>query len=94
MLLSGLAQITFPFNDDEAWIMEGVNGLLVANDVSGIGHYTTYPSDKETVALQVPFEGGIVPEHEVLGKGACRHAIQSGSTSEEVEETWRGKSDL
>ena len=70
-LLSGMAHITFPYNDQEAWVMEGVNGFLVANDVTGIGHYTTYPSDKETVALQVPFEGGAVPDHEVLGKGAC-----------------------
>jgi hypothetical protein len=66
-----MAHITFPYNDQEAWVMEGVNGFLVANDVTGIGHYTTYPSDKETVALQVPFEGGAVPDHEVLGKGAC-----------------------
>lgn len=55
--------------------MEGVNGFLVANDVKGIGHYTTYPSDKETVALQVPFEGGIVPEHKVLRRGACHKTL-------------------
>ncbi|KUJ13669.1 uncharacterized protein LY89DRAFT_590988 [Mollisia scopiformis] len=81
MLLSGLAHITFPYNDEEAWVMEGVNGLLVANDIKGIGHYTTYPSDKETVALQVPFEGGVVPQHKILGRGACHHTSHSGSFS-------------
>ncbi len=59
--------------------MEGVNGFLVANDVKGIGHYTTYPSDKETVALQVPFEGGVVPDHEVLAKTACHQTSRLGS---------------
>lgn len=57
--------------------MEGVNGFLVANDVKGIGHYTTFPSDKETVALQVPFEGGVVPGHQILHRGACHHTSHS-----------------
>ncbi|KAF8859981.1 hypothetical protein BDZ45DRAFT_741836 [Acephala macrosclerotiorum] len=33
VLLSGMSQITFPYNNQEAWVMEGVNGFLVANDV-------------------------------------------------------------
>jgi len=71
ILLSGLAHVTLPHGEDEAWIMEGVNGLVVATDVTGVGHYTEYPSDKETVALQLPFLNGIVPGHEVLHSGAC-----------------------
>ncbi len=31
--------------------MEGVNGLMIAADVFGQGHFTEYPSDKATVAL-------------------------------------------
>jgi hypothetical protein len=72
VLLAGLAHVTLPSGPEEAWIMEGVNGFLVATDTTGIGHYTTYPSNKNTVALQIPFKDGIVPEHVVLKKsGAC-----------------------
>lgn len=85
VLLSGMAHITFPYNDQEAWVMEGVNGFLVANDVKGIGHYTTYPSDKETVALQVPFEEGNVPDHEVLGRGACHQTTRLDFEIDEPE---------
>lgn len=51
--------------------MEGVNGFLVANDVTGEGHFTDYPSHKETVALQLPFDQGRIPVHQVLHHGAC-----------------------
>lgn len=51
--------------------MEGVNGFMVAADVRGEGHYTAYPSDKDTVALQIPFAGGQIPEHSVLHGGVC-----------------------
>jgi len=63
--------VTFPFNDEELWIREGVQSLLVANDVQGVGHFTEYPGEKESVALQVPFKDNIVPDHEVVGRGAC-----------------------
>lgn len=56
--------------------MEGVNGLLVAVDVAGEGHYTDYPSDKTTIALQVPFEDGVVPSHTVVHLGACKSSSQ------------------
>jgi hypothetical protein len=54
------------------WVMKGVNGLLVAADVTGVGHYTNYPSNKQTVALQFPFIDGKVPDHTVLHRGACK----------------------
>ncbi len=63
--------------------MEGVNGLLVAADVTGDGHYTEYPSDKETVALQLPFRDGKLPAHEVLSRGACKTASQVQRKCEE-----------
>lgn len=44
---------------------------MVAADYWGEGHYTAYPSDKQTVALQIPFARGVMPEHEVVGAGAC-----------------------
>ena len=56
--------------------MEGVHGLLVAVDAAGEGHYTNYPSDKTTIALQVPFEDGIVPSHTVVDPGACKSSSQ------------------
>jgi hypothetical protein len=76
VLLSGLAHVTLPDGSDEAWIVEGVNGLVVAADVVGVGHHTAYPSDKETVALQIPFAGGRIPDHKVLKQGACHTASQ------------------
>jgi hypothetical protein len=76
VLLSGLAHVTLPDGSDEAWIVEGVNGLVVAADVVGHGHHTAYPSDKETVALQIPFAAGKVPDHKVLKQGACHSASQ------------------
>lgn len=56
--------------------MEGVNGFMVAADDIGYGHFTDYPSNKETVALQLPFKNGKIPDHVVLGTGACRSSSQ------------------
>lgn len=71
VLISGLAHVTLPEGDDELWIMEGVNGLMIAADVVGEGHITEYPSDKPSVALQIPLEDGKMPEHRVVKKGVC-----------------------
>lgn len=72
IFLSGLAHITLPESDDEAWIHGGKEGAILALDtaaVSAQGHYTKYPSDEMTVALQVPFKE--VPGHRVLHRRAC-----------------------
>jgi hypothetical protein len=45
--------------------------LIIANDVKGTGHFTEYPGDKESVALQVSFRDGVVPKHEVVERSAC-----------------------
>lgn len=71
VLLSGLAHVTLPEGDDELWIMEGVNGLVIAADVKGDGHYTEYPSDKPSVALQIPFTDCEMPKHRVIKHGVC-----------------------
>ena len=52
--------------------MEGVHGLMIAADVKGDGHLTGYPSDKPTVALQIPFAAGSMPAHRTLHEGTCR----------------------
>ena len=78
MLLSGLAHVTLLEGDDELWIMEGVNGLMVAADIYGDGHFTEYPSDKPTVALQIPFEGGRMPKHRVVRDATCGLERSSG----------------
>lgn len=71
VLLLGLAHVTLPYGDDELYIVEGVNGLIVANDVRGEGHFTDYPSGKASVALQIPFKDGRLPQHRVVNEGGC-----------------------
>ncbi|KAI4159607.1 MAG: hypothetical protein LQ342_006445 [Letrouitia transgressa] len=74
ILLSGLAHITIPGSKDEAWVLGGLNGLLIAADtadVSAKGHVTQYPSNEVTTALQIATEGEAVPPHTVLHPGAC-----------------------
>ncbi|GJN86193.1 hypothetical protein PLIIFM63780_009772 [Purpureocillium lilacinum] len=70
-LLSGQAHITLPRGKDELWVTGGVDGLIVANDVTGEGHITEYPMDKPSVALQIPFSDGKPPAHRVLHEGPC-----------------------
>ncbi|KAF7588068.1 hypothetical protein BBP40_006206 [Aspergillus hancockii] len=70
--LSGLAHITLPHSDDEAWISGGKYGTILAVDtgeVSTEGHFTAYPSDELTVTLALPVKE--VPRHVVLHGGAC-----------------------
>ncbi|PVI04042.1 hypothetical protein DM02DRAFT_640256 [Periconia macrospinosa] len=69
--LSGLAYLTLPHNDTEAWVVGGVGGLLFAVDTTGTGHRTQYPSDQETIAFTAPFAEGKIPDHKVLFDGPC-----------------------
>ncbi|GAQ08208.1 hypothetical protein ALT_5529 [Aspergillus lentulus] len=74
IFLSGLAHITLPHSEDEAWILGGKHGTILAldtADVSADGHYTKYPSDEVTVAMAVPL-GDEEPAHQVLYQGACK----------------------
>lgn len=83
--MSGLAHVTLPDASDDLWITEGVNGLMIAADTTGIGHYTEYPSEKQTIALQVPFTEGKFPAHAIVHDGVCREkekdeaALESGA---------------
>jgi hypothetical protein len=75
VLLSGEAHVTFPYYDEELWIRSGAEGgesLIIAVDVRGEGHFTEYPREKESVALQV----GIPPDHKVLGRGNCSYVLR------------------
>ncbi|MCJ1363973.1 hypothetical protein MMC16_003082 [Acarospora aff. strigata] len=72
--LSGLAHITLPNSNQEAWVRGGRNGLLIAADTAAVskeGHITEYPSNTETTALQIPIAEGTLPEHKVLYAGPC-----------------------
>ncbi|KKY17166.1 putative 34-dihydroxy-2-butanone 4-phosphate synthase [Diplodia seriata] len=68
---SGLAHITLPHSTDEAWVVGGATGLVVAVDTLGSGHYTRYPTDQTTVSFALPFEDGVPPPYEVRSQGAC-----------------------
>ena len=59
---------------ESLYIVSGVNPLIIAadTDTRSPGHLTFYPSDTETVAMQVPFKHGKVPGHKVLYAGPCR----------------------
>jgi hypothetical protein len=69
VLVSGMAHVTLPSSEDDMWIKEWENQVIVANDVHGVGHNTEYPMDRETVALQLPFMR--MPDYTVLHGGAC-----------------------
>lgn len=69
---SGLANITLPYYPDIAVVHGGSKGIIFAADTTGDGHVTTYPGDKPTIALQIPVEGGVPPNHTVLYSGPCK----------------------
>jgi hypothetical protein len=81
VLLSGLAHVTLPEGDGELWIEQGADALMIAADIVGDGHYTEYPSEKESVALQIPFLGGLTPNHRVVREGICN----DGSGHSEIQ---------
>ena len=74
VFLSGLAHITLPNSTTEAWVEGGKNGVILALDtvdVSAFGHFTTYPSQERTTAVQIPLGEKGVPGHWVLHEGPC-----------------------
>lgn len=71
VLLSGSAEVTLPFSPSFSLeIKAGEHSVIVATDTIGPGHYTRYSGDR-VAALQVPFENGLPPKHEVLHQGQC-----------------------
>ncbi|RYP27930.1 hypothetical protein DL767_007457 [Monosporascus sp. MG133] len=69
VLLSGLANVTLPEERDDLWIKAGFNGFMIAADNVGDGHFTEYPSDEQSIALQTPFANGVLPAHRVIKIG-------------------------
>ncbi|EIW78685.1 hypothetical protein CONPUDRAFT_108661 [Coniophora puteana RWD-64-598 SS2] len=76
VFLSGVALVTLPNGTDNAFVVGGAEGIIVAVDVTGTGHNTSYPSNMETRALQIPFASGAIPPHDVINSGPCTAASQ------------------
>lgn len=83
VFLSGLAHVTLPNTTagplTEAWIQGGKYGTIFAADVKGqstYGHITTYPSDADTILLQLPVAA--MPEYRVLYQGPCQYPEMVG----------------
>ena len=73
VIVAGAAHIKIPNSTQEAFIHAGKNGLVFAADtaaLSRVGHISIFT--EETVLMQVPTAGGIVPPHTVLYNGPCR----------------------
>ena len=85
-VLNGLVRITAPYTPpgvnstmetNVAYAMPGSvsSSFLIAADLSSMstvaGHYTEFPSNDQTVLVQVPFLNNQVPAHSVLHDGAC-----------------------
>ncbi|RYP49258.1 hypothetical protein DL769_011100 [Monosporascus sp. CRB-8-3] len=85
VLLSGLAHVTLPEEREDLWIKAGFNGFMIAADTVGDGHFTEYPSDEQSVALQIPFANGVLPAHRVTKNGVCE---QQAFTSDGEQEPW------
>lgn len=68
---SGLAVVTLPNNTGTAYVPGGANGIIIAVDTVGSGHNTSYPSNSETIALQIPFADDAIPAHSVVAEGPC-----------------------
>ena len=72
--------MSLPNRTETATIRGGQFGIIIAADtanVSMLGHITTYPGDTETVALQIPTAGGVVPAHSILHGGPCTSEEQA-----------------
>jgi len=72
VVLSGLCHVWLPDKSEEFWLGKDHPTYMIATDTRGLGHYTAYPSDEDTLALQIPFVDGKLPEHAILHNGTCR----------------------
>ena len=75
VFIGGEAVISLPNSTQIASVPGGRRGLVFAVDtanVSTLGHITNYPSDQETVALQIPTLNSQIPAHTVLHDGPCK----------------------
>lgn len=63
--------VTLPNNTGAAYVTGGSNGIIIAVDTVGTGHYTSYPSNSETIGFFTPFKDGAYPAHSVIAEGPC-----------------------
>lgn len=82
-MLNGLIRISTPkapppMDETVAYVMPGTlaSSLVVAADLRETsnlaGHYTEFPSEEQTVLLELPFAANVVQDHVVLYDGPCR----------------------
>ena len=74
---SGRAHISLPNSTDKAIVHGGKRGLVIAADtidISQYGHITTYPSNENTISINIPTGDGKIPEHKCLYSGPCKNA--------------------
>ncbi|KAI1105270.1 hypothetical protein F4804DRAFT_304795 [Jackrogersella minutella] len=72
--ITGVIQLSLPNGTGTALVNGGKYGLIYADDtkdISGWGHETVYPGADETIALTIPVQDGINPNHTVLHDGPC-----------------------
>jgi len=72
VLLYGTINITAPGTRAATIVTGGQNGFLFAADTaatSRTGHETVF--ETESLLLQIPTEGGVIPPHTVLHDGPC-----------------------
>lgn len=77
--LAGEVHVSLPHYNYTHSVIGGKNGLLVANDPHTSGHITAFPSDEQTVVLQVAWaeqsQKG-APAHRVRHDGPCKEKEQ------------------
>jgi hypothetical protein len=74
LFLSGLARISLPNSNSEAWVQGGKYGILIAADTKAVskdGHITDFPGRDQTVIAQFSFVDGKLPEYKTLYDGPC-----------------------
>ncbi|KAM0794798.1 hypothetical protein BDR22DRAFT_814553 [Usnea florida] len=76
VFISGLAVISLPNSTETATVVPGSrNGLILATDtqnVSTLGHVTSYPSKEKTAVVLIPVRDNEIPAHTVLHGGSCK----------------------
>ena len=85
VVLSGLCHVWLPDKSEEFWMGNGQPTYMIATDMRGVGHYTAYPSDENTLALQIPFVDGKLPEHIILHNGTCGTKVASNSNHDSLK---------
>lgn len=87
VILNGLIRVTAPYiapgtdnstaTTSVAYLMPGTlsSSVLIAADLASTstiaGHFTEFPSDEQTVLVQVPFLDNDIPAYSVLHHGSC-----------------------